>query len=68
MSGVSAPSIKRFEILGEISLRSLLSLAHALGAIDQFENLFALPEASSLAEIERHEKRLAKTKKKRGRR
>ena len=68
MSGVPEPSIKRFELKGEISLRSLLSLAHALGALDQFNELFELPKAASLAEIEERERQKKdKNKKSRGR-
>ncbi len=67
MSGVPEPSIKRFELTGEISLRSLLRLAHALGAIDEFDQLFPLPIARSLDEIEKQEKQKATSKRKRGR-
>jgi len=68
MSGVPEPSIKRFELTGEISLRSLLRLAHALGALDQFDSVFDPPVATSLVEIEQREKRTAGTPRKRGRR
>ena len=39
-SGVPAATIKRFENTGEISLRQLLMLVHALGLLDRFEHLF----------------------------
>lgn len=67
MSGVPEPSIKRFELTGEISLRSMLRLAHALGAMDEFDQLFPLPVAKSLDEIEKQEKQRSGPKRKRGR-
>ena len=39
-SGVSYASIKRFEQTGEISLRSLVKLANAIGCLSDFEELF----------------------------
>jgi len=68
MSGVPESSIKRFETSGEISLRSLLQLAHVLNALDEFDSLFCLPEAASLKEIEEREKMMEKVlSRKRGR-
>ena len=67
MSGVPEPSIKRFELSGEISLRSMLLLAHVLGAMDEFDLLFALPIARSLDEIEKQEKQRSGPARKRGR-
>jgi len=67
LSGVPEPSIKRFESTGEISLRSLLSLAHALQAADEFDHLFPLPVARSLDEIEAQEKLRAGSLRRRGR-
>lgn len=43
-SGVSLGSIKRFEQTGKISYESLLKLAHILGRLKAFENLFAPQE------------------------
>jgi len=40
-SGVSYGVLKKFERTGQISLESLLKLALALGAIDDFSTLFA---------------------------
>lgn len=40
-SGVSYPSIRRFENTGEISLSSLLKIASALNYLDDFNLLFA---------------------------
>ena len=39
-SGVSYASIRRFEQAGEISLRSLIKLANAIGCLSDFEDLF----------------------------
>ncbi len=39
-SGVSYASIRRFERTGEISLRSLIKLANAIGCLSDFEELF----------------------------
>lgn len=51
-SGVSAPTIRRYERTGRTSLRNLLHLCHALGRLDEFEALLAPPRASTLAELE----------------
>ena len=40
-SGVSLGSIKRFERFGQISLKSLVDIALALGCLGDFEELFA---------------------------
>ncbi len=40
-SGVSLGSIKRFERTGEISLKSLIDIALALGCLEDFDALFA---------------------------
>ncbi len=39
-SGVSLGSLKRFENTGKISLESLLKLAHLIGRLKDFENVF----------------------------
>lgn len=39
-SGVTYASIRRFEATGEISLSSLLKIAHALNALKDFEGVF----------------------------
>ncbi len=50
-SGVSLGTIKRFERFGEISLKSLIDIALALGCIDDFEELFKNnPKPQSLFE------------------
>lgn len=67
MSGVPEPSIKRFELTGEISLKSMLRLAHALEAMDEFDHLFPLPVARSLDEIEKQDRQRNRLSRKRGR-
>lgn len=39
-SGVTYSSVRRFETTGEISLSSLLKIAHALDALKDFASLF----------------------------
>ena len=63
-SGVSLASLRRFEDSGRISLESLLDLAFALNRLDDFDALLQPPLASSIAELERAERRPAR---KRGR-
>jgi transcriptional regulator with XRE-family HTH domain len=65
-SGVAESSIKHFETLGEISLKSLLRLALVLEALDQFSTLFEPPVARSLEEIEKRD-RIGIAARKRGR-
>lgn len=50
-SGVSLGSLRRFESQGLISLSSLLSLAMALGHLEDFMKLFEAPEINSLNEL-----------------
>lgn len=50
-SGVPASTIKRFETTGEISLRQLLMLVHALEMLGRFEKLLrADDDAGSMKE------------------
>ena len=44
-SGVSLGSLKRFESTGQISLESLLKLAHAVNALEDFDELFQTNKA-----------------------
>lgn len=39
-SGVSLGSVKRFELTGQISLESLLKLAHVLNRLHEFDLIF----------------------------
>ncbi|MCX6182770.1 MAG: helix-turn-helix transcriptional regulator [Bacteroidetes bacterium] len=50
-SGVSLGSIKRFELSGQISLESLLKLAHVLNRINDFELI--LKSTENLKAIEK---------------
>ena len=50
-SGVSEASLKRFETIGQVSLKNLLRLAYALGHMEEFSNLFIEPEAATLATL-----------------
>ena len=49
-SGVSLGSIKRFEQTGKISFESLLTLAHLLGRLSDFEQLFLINDQLSSIE------------------
>ena len=51
-SGVSLPTIRRYERTGRTSIENLLRLCHALGRLDEFDSLLRPPPASSLAELE----------------
>lgn len=50
-SGVTESSLKRFEETGEISLKNLLLLSHAVDRLQEFGALFQPPEATSIAEL-----------------
>ena len=50
-TGVSEASIKRFETTGEIAFVSLLKLAFALDALQEFDALFAPKAVVSIADI-----------------
>lgn len=47
-SGVSYGSVRRFESEGEISLISLVKIAHALNALEDFNNLFKNKQITNL--------------------
>ena len=51
-SGVSYASIRRFESTGEISLVSLLKIAHALQCLKDFEELFKGSAITNLKDFE----------------
>ncbi len=50
-SGVSMPTIRRYERTGRTSLENLLKLCHALGRLDEFADLLKPPPASSIDEL-----------------
>ncbi len=50
-SGVSLPTIRRYERTGRTSVENLLKLCHALGRLDEFADLLKPPPASSIDEL-----------------
>ena len=50
-AGVTVASLKRFETSGQVSLKNLLRLAHAVDRLPEFSGLFAPPQATSLAQL-----------------
>lgn len=52
-AGVALASLRRFERTGQISLKSLLRLAFALGRLEDFVSVFQQPEATSIRELEK---------------
>ena len=51
ISGVSYASLRRFEEIGEISLKSLIKIATVLDAADPLNNLFKDVEPKSIEEL-----------------
>ena len=62
-AGVALPTLRRFEQTGEVSLKYLTRICHALGRIDEFEKIFQPPVAATMTEFEL---RLVGPKRKRG--
>ena len=62
-SGVSVPTIRRYEIGGQTTVMNLLKICHALGRLDEVTDLFQPPVASSIEELEQAS---GKPKRKRG--
>jgi transcriptional regulator with XRE-family HTH domain len=52
-AGVSLASLRRFEHSGQISMQHFLRLVFALGHLQDFDDLFQPPKASSIAELEK---------------
>ena len=50
-AGVTVASLKRFETTGQISLKNLLRLVHALDRLSEFAELLDDPQAASMAEL-----------------
>ena len=67
-SGVSLPTVRRYERLGRTTLANLLRLCHALGRLDEFTELLLPARAASIAELEALSVDRAPAKRKRGRR
>jgi transcriptional regulator with XRE-family HTH domain len=51
-AGVSLPTYRLFERTGQVSLERLIRVAGVLDARRGFEDLFSLPPAQSMAELE----------------
>lgn len=47
-SGVSYASIRRFETTGDISLASLIKIAHVMNCLEDFNNLFKYEQITNL--------------------
>lgn len=50
-SGVSFGSVRRFEETGDISLSSLIKIGHALGCLQDFNELFKNSKITSLKDF-----------------
>ncbi|MCF6248161.1 MAG: helix-turn-helix domain-containing protein [Desulfobacula sp.] len=59
-SGVTESSLRRFEQTGQVSLNNFLKLLHALGRLDETENLLKLPTVQSLEELKIMELEISK--------
>jgi transcriptional regulator with XRE-family HTH domain len=51
-SGVSLPTVRRYERTGRTSIENLLKLCHALAKLDEFAELLKPPPAASIADLE----------------
>jgi transcriptional regulator with XRE-family HTH domain len=51
-SGVSLPTVRRYESTGQTSVANFLNLCFALGLINEVAALFQQPEAQSIADLE----------------
>lgn len=51
ISGVPAPTIRKFEDTGEISFRQFLMLLHAYGDLSMMDNMFENPPAKTMDEL-----------------
>ena len=60
LSGVPAPTIRKFEETGEISLRQFLMLLQAYGDLSVMKNTFDNPPARSMDELIRLARREGK--------
>ena len=50
-AGVSEASLKRFETCGQVSLKNLLRLAHAVDRLPEFAGLFHPARITSMAQL-----------------
>lgn len=51
-AGVTLSTLRRFEQTGEVSLKYLMRICHALGRLDEFENILRPPAPGTLRELE----------------
>ena len=51
-AGVALPTLRRFEQTGEVSLKHLMRICHALGRLHEFEKLLRPPPAATMADLE----------------
>lgn len=51
ITGVPAPTIRKFEDTGKISLNQLLMLAQVYGETAYFEHIFDMPKARTMDEL-----------------
>src|SRR4051812_49156973 len=51
-AGVALPTLRRFERTGEVSLKYLLRIAHALGRLDEFTSILRPAPPMTMAELE----------------
>jgi transcriptional regulator with XRE-family HTH domain len=51
-SGVSLPTVRRYESTGQTSMNNFLKLCFALGLLEEVNLLFQTPEVNSIAELE----------------
>jgi transcriptional regulator with XRE-family HTH domain len=65
-SGVSLPTIRRYEATGQTSIKNFLKICFVLGLLDDITSWIIEPKAQSIAELEALEKQKIK-KRMRGR-
>lgn len=51
LAGIPAPTLRRFEDTGELSLRQFLMLMHVYGDLSVFDHVFAQPIAKTMHEL-----------------
>jgi HTH-type transcriptional regulator/antitoxin HipB len=62
-AGVTLATLRKFEQKGEIALKYLMRISHALGRLDEFDAIFRPPAAATMADLE---SRAARPARKRG--
>lgn len=51
-AGVTLATLRKFEQKGEIALKYLMRICHALGRLDEFDAILRPPPAATMAELE----------------